>query len=494
MLSPSVLVAAGEVIHPALGLAIETINEIYDKQSALKEARELCASLTQRIISFVNELLRCGQEAFEQEELLVKLELLLKEFLKSVVAFTGFNLIQRVLQIKSFEEDVKKYNEQLDRIIIRVTIRNTDKLAELTVWRKQFEEKVEETLNVLKGKGQRDIWMAFKTMGAPTPAIENLLLEAMRDIPDESDPERTPEPLDAVLRNIIEVGEKHFLGGKRLEKPPNWFVTDNEVETIGNAIDAEGTTTIFRGEWQGVQVAVKKFNVANEENPVFNKHFRIWNSLHHPHLAQLYGAGSSHGAPFFIYEYASRQSLNRCWKTLSDNDILRLLHQAALGLMYLHSKHIVHGNVNSSKLLVTDNGMIKIFGFNTSYIREDNKSNSLKVSSREDFAAPECIGITRDGVFRGDRHSPRFESDVYSFGLTIIEAMTRQNPFYGKFSEEIRDLKQKNAFIQPSEMNDEVWALVKQMCVCDWDERVSFAYVADELRRLATSVPAAAAS
>jgi serine/threonine protein kinase len=148
--------------------------------------------------------------------------------------------------------------------------------------------------------------------------------------------------------------------------------------------------------------------------------------------------------------------------------------------MYLHQKHIVHGNLSCSKLLVTDEGKVKLFGFGASYVRENDKSNSVKADMHEDFAAPECIGI-----LDGTRHSPRFESDVYSFGLTIMEAIAKREPFEDKSWKVIRAVKQNNQLSQPPEMGDEVWALVKEMCVCDPSQRVSLDYVAKQLRRFA---------
>jgi hypothetical protein len=56
-----------------------------------------------------------------------------------------------------------------------------------------------------------------------------------------------------------------------------------------------------------------------------------------------------------------------------------------------------------TKLLVTDRGDVKIFGFGASYVRELDRSNIVRADMHEDFAAPECIAIP-DGI----RHNHRF--------------------------------------------------------------------------------------
>ncbi|KAG7380693.1 Serine/threonine-protein kinase pim-3 [Phytophthora pseudosyringae] len=475
---------------PGLGSALTLLDTLYTKYSELKEGKELCARLDQRLKDFAEELSKIASDTMKADELLRRLVVLIRKFSKTITTFAGLNFVKRVMKLDAFRQDVEIYHERLDHIIKMITVNQSDKLSRLLQWRTQFDQdaanmaqQLAQMLNM-----QREIWMALKSMEksmATKRDIEELVLVAKRDVSDDSDPERTPQPLDPVLRNIIDIAQVNFLDKNVVKTPPTWLIAADEVTKCGKPIDREGLTSIFVGEWQGAQVALKTYEVIGE-SPVFDKHFRVWNTLLHPYVAQLYGAGSDNGAPFFVYEYASRQSLDRCWGQLSEREIFSMLHQAALGLAYLHKKHVVHGNLSCSKLLVTDQNTVKVFGFGASYFRESNQSNSLKVETREDFAAPECVGIGANGNFRGDGHSPRFESDVYSLGLTIIEAMTKKDPFAGMSSADTRKLKRSNEFLEPTpDMSDDAWTLVKQMCVCDPSQRVSLAYVAEQLGRLA---------
>lgn len=468
---------------PGLGSVLALLKTLHAKYSKLKEVKNLCARLEARLEDFANELTKLAPDTLRKEELLGRLQELIEEYLKTATTFAELDFVMRVLKLGKFQEDIEIYNERLDYIIKMIMVKQTEKLVKLLDWRAQFEQDAADTTRQLAEMLglQREIWKALKTMEksmATKNDIENLVLVAKRDISGGSDPECTPQPHDLVVRNIIKIAEKNFLGGKTVETPPTWLIAGNEVSTCGTPIDSEGLTSIFVGEWQGARVAVKKSPFIGD-NPVFDKHFRVWSTLLHPHVAQLYGAGTDGGAPFFVYEYASRLSLERCWSEMSERELFRMLHQAALGLLYLHKNHIVHGNLSCSKLLVTDESKVKLFGFGASYVRENNKSNSVKADTHEDFAAPECIGIL-DGI----RHSPRFESDVYSFGLTIMEAIAKKAPYHGKSPKDIRTLKQNNELPRPPEMSDEAWTLVMQMCVCDPNQRVKLAYVAEQLGRL----------
>jgi len=467
---------------PGLGSALALLGTLHAKYTELKHGKELCARLDQRLTEFAHELQKVAPDTLQAEELLRRLKTLIEEFLKTVTIFAELNFVKRVMKLDKFNEDIEVFNERLDHIIKMITVNQTEKLVKLLDWRAQFEQDAAETAKQITEMLdlQREIWMALKIMEKNMPTkedIQELALLAKRDVSDDSDPERTPHPLDPVLRNIVKIAEKDFKV-KDIGAPPIWLIAAYEVATCGDAIDSEGISSIFVGLWQGSQVAVKKFEIINE-SPVFNKHFKVWSSLMHPHVAQLFGAGSDNGAPFFVYEYASRQSLDRCWEQLSEQEIWQMLHQAALGLLYVHKKHVVHGNLSCSKLLVTEQGNVKLFGFGASYFSENNKSNSVRVDTREEFAAPECIG--RDGR----SHSPRFVSDVYSFGLTIMEAITKKDPFSGMSSKDIKALKRNNQLSRPHGMSDDAWTLVKQMCVCEPSQRVSLAYVSEQLRLFA---------
>ncbi|POM69640.1 Serine/threonine protein Kinase [Phytophthora palmivora] len=464
-----------------LGSALTLLGQLYTKFSQLKEGRELCISLHDRLKAFADELKDVAPETLQSENLLPQLQNLIREFADTVTIYAESNFAKRVMKADKFAGQVKIYNERLDSIVAMLSVNRTVLLVE---WRSQFQHDSDKMISELAtiNKHNREIWMAIKQL--PTKKdVEDMVLVIKRELLDHDDvsnPESTPSLLDPVMRSIVNVAEKKFLDGKAVQSPPPWLIAADEVTTAADPIDSEGQSEILVGDWQGVPVAIKRFNVV-DDNPVSDKHFKIWRTLLHPHVAQLYGAGSRDGAPFFAYEYVRRRSLDRCWHELSEKQVWRLLYQAAVGLEYLHKKHVVHGNLSCSKFLVTDQGDIKLFGFGASYVRIDNRSNSIKPETREEFAAPECIGIGPNGKDCGFRHSPSFESDVYSFGLTIMEAVAKKDPLDGMTLREIRALKRQNQLRRPEGMSGKAWNLVQRMCVCDPTQRVSLTYVKEEL-------------
>lgn len=477
---------------PGLGSALDLLKTLYAKYDDLRSGKDLCKRLGDRLKEFADELGKMSPDTIKSEEPLKRLVTLIADFSKTVNEYAEYDIVKQIIKHGKLKEEIELYYETLEFIGKMLMANHSDKLASLLNWREQFERDYKEMAEQLSTMAnmQGEIWRALRAMQkemVTTRGIEDLVELIKRELASNaSDKTQTPQQFDSALETIVEVAEAKILK-KKVKEAPTWVIGSDEVIVSGDAIDERGLTCIFVGEWKGVTVAVKKFDVVDESR-VFDKHFDVWSKLRHPYVAQLYGAGSDNGAPFFVYDYASRQSLDRCWNQLTVTQIWSLLHQTSLALRYLHERRIVHGNLSCSKLLVTETNSAKLFGFNASYFRDNDKSNSLRIDSLEEFAAPECIGVAPNGRYRGDRHSPRFESDVYSFGLTIIEAITKQNPFKGMSLADIRELKQKNKLHQPAEVSDSAWTLVQQMCVCDPSQRVSIAYVTEQLGSFASTV------
>ncbi|RLN67270.1 hypothetical protein BBJ28_00025260 [Nothophytophthora sp. Chile5] len=460
---------AESLIVPGLRAALALLGELKTKYSQLKEGKELCISLHQRLADFLEQLGTISPDTLEAEALLTRLYHLVVEY-SSMVNRVAKD--KRVGRLGTFKQHIKFINERLDNIIVMISVKQMVNTANMMNQLTNLHEL------------QTTIWRAIRQL-ATKKDIEDMALLMKRDVSNYSDPESTPQPLNRVMLNIVNTAETKFLDGKKVAKPPTWLIAADEVTIHEPAIDRDGTTVIYEGEWQGVRVAVKEHHVVIDENPVFDKHFAVWRSLQHPHVVQLYGAGSRDGAPFFVYEFASHKSLDRCWKKLTQKELWQMLHQAALGLSYLHQKQVVHGNLSCSKLLVNHQRIVKLFGFGASYVRENNRSNSIKPETREEFAAPECIGIGPDGRDCGVRHSPSFKSDVYSFGLMIVEAIAKEGPLETMHREGIRERKRSNLLVRPEAMTAEACNLVQRMCVCDPAQRVSLAFVTEQLGQLA---------
>ncbi|KAG7385437.1 hypothetical protein PHYPSEUDO_001473 [Phytophthora pseudosyringae] len=138
-----------------------------------------------------------------------------------------------------------------------------------------------------------------------------------------------------------------------------------------------------------------------------------WSSLNHPHVMKLFGFCHGTGAskePYFVYERPTYDSMYDCLydgePVTTIQDVWDRMYEAALGLQYLHDRNIVHGHVCSYSIAVASNGVAKL--------------HVLDGVQKEFASTPETLA----GL------PPTFDSDVFAFGLVIVESITRSSLCY----------------------------------------------------------------
>ncbi|KAG8710960.1 hypothetical protein FRC09_020850 [Ceratobasidium sp. 395] len=92
------------------------------------------------------------------------------------------------------------------------------------------------------------------------------------------------------------------------------------------------------------------------------------------------------------------------------------------GVAYLHQSDLIHGDIKSANVLISNEGVAKISDFGCSELKTSTlcftTTSVLKLSIR--WAAPEIL----DGPVLCSR-----EADVYALGMTLLEAVTGMVPF-----------------------------------------------------------------
>ncbi|CAE6345870.1 unnamed protein product [Rhizoctonia solani] len=154
------------------------------------------------------------------------------------------------------------------------------------------------------------------------------------------------------------------------------------------------------------------------------KELYTWSTFRHPNIAKLLGVAMYQGrmsmvspwiSPGNFYSYIS---MHRNMANHFD-----LCVQVAEGLAYLHGNNVVHGDLKACNVLVNEEGEVKLTDFGLSVLEESALRFTASQNHCEGTArwmAPELIKQT----------SPRcMETDVYAFGMTVIEIMTEAIPF-----------------------------------------------------------------
>lgn len=87
------------------------------------------------------------------------------------------------------------------------------------------------------------------------------------------------------------------------------------------------------------------------------------------------------------------------------------LHETAEGIHYLHTQDVVHGDIKGTNILISDDARALLCDFGLARPSYLGTSSGLKGAGSDRWMSPE--------LWRGGCKS--FESDVYAFGMTIVE-------------------------------------------------------------------------
>ncbi|KAK3350703.1 kinase-like domain-containing protein [Neurospora tetraspora] len=152
------------------------------------------------------------------------------------------------------------------------------------------------------------------------------------------------------------------------------------------------------------------------------RELQIMHGCHSEYIVTFYGAFlNEHNDVIMCMEYMDVGSLDRISRVFGPVrvDVLGKIAEATLGgLTYLYSKHhIMHRDIKPSNILVNSKGHIKLCDFGVSGELVNSVADTFVGTST--YMAPERI--------QGDKYTVK--SDVWSFGLTVMELAIGKFPF-----------------------------------------------------------------
>jgi len=292
----------------------------------------------------------------------------------------------------------------------------------------------------------------------------------------------SPDVVEAM--NVV-LKEAEHRGIKNADVIPKWFIPSHQVK-LGKSIGNGGFAVVHYGKWFGTKVVVKKLKpiaVDDDARDQFRREADLWFTLNHSNLIKLYGACYEGQQPFFVCERATRETLTGYLKPENGRrrELWFRLLQAALGIEHLHDHNIVHGDLKNNNILVCEGGAAKIADFGLSVLGTMPKDMETQTTEAVRWKAPECL--------MGE--VPTFASDIYAFGMCIIEAVTGEYP-WGKSmldSAVAHAVKvEKKMPDRPAMFSkDKEWDLVTRMCRWDPTTRIGIGAVIKILEDIGVS-------
>ncbi|MCJ7596622.1 MAG: protein kinase, partial [Desulfobacterales bacterium] len=153
-------------------------------------------------------------------------------------------------------------------------------------------------------------------------------------------------------------------------------------------------------------------------------------ALDHPNICTVYEFDEAEEKTFISMAYIDGRSLKKKLDSgpLKIAEALKLAIQAAEGLQEAHRKGVVHRDIKSANIMVTEKNQAKIMDFGLARV------SGTTLMTQEGMAMGTIAYMSPEQA-RGEAVDHR--TDIWSFGVVLYEMFSGQLPFKGEFDQAV---------------------------------------------------------
>jgi len=237
---------------------------------------------------------------------------------------------------------------------------------------------------------------------------------------------------------------------------------------VGNLIGRGGMADVYEGvdTRLGRTVAIKLLKADLANDPNFEARFRqeaqASARMAHPTIVRVYDAGEdvtvdSNGVtnrhPFIVMEYVKGKLLRDLLheRRLTLQETIDFETGVLTALEFSHRAGIVHRDIKSANVMITDSGQVKVMDFGIARAISENSATvahtSGIVGTAQYFSPEQAKGESVDA-----------RTDLYSAGVLLYEMLAGRPPFKGESAVSVAYQHVSEAVVPPSEFDPNVSA------------------------------------
>jgi hypothetical protein len=213
-------------------------------------------------------------------------------------------------------------------------------------------------------------------------------------------------------------------------------------------------------------------NTVNDRESLvrFQREARTASALNHPNICTVYEIDEHDGQPFIVMELLDGHTLTDRIEhnPLPIEALIDLAVQIADALDAAHSKGIVHRDIKTANIFLTNRGQAKVLDFGLAKLTAPSRRPEDAIGTTAPATVTILAGgdLTRPGALVGTigYMSPEqilgqaldARTDLFSFGVVLYEMATGRQPFEGATFAAIIDSILHDTPIAPSNLNPEL--------------------------------------
>lgn len=187
-----------------------------------------------------------------------------------------------------------------------------------------------------------------------------------------------------------------------------------------------GRAVLVRCKNSQDQCVIKEIQLPRNRSKLENsrKEAILLSTMKHPHIVAFREAFEADDLLCIVMEYCSGGDLLRRIQHQKNtqfcvDNILKWFAQMCAGAMHIHDKQVLHRDLKSKNIFLTDKGTIKLGDFGSACILKSSEAYARTYVGTPYYVAPEIW----------DNRPYNNKSDVWSLGCVLYELCTLQHPF-----------------------------------------------------------------
>ncbi|KAF7982525.1 hypothetical protein HWV62_28142 [Athelia sp. TMB] len=278
-------------------------------------------------------------------------------------------------------------------------------------------------------------------------------------------------------------------------KYPECLLLDSSIHLPARSIAGGSFGEVYKGTMSGNDIAVKMLKLYERSNmddflKKFAREAVMWRQLSHANVLPFFGVyrlGSNPERLCFACTWMKNGTLSSfLLNEAPESDCVTLALDVAQGLEYLHSLDLVHADLKSNNILVSDAGRACLADFGLTIVVDPMFSaTSGSAFGLNRWTAPEMLPF-------GDIPPllrPNEMCDIYSFGMVCYEMFSGHIPFPDPAQFSLKDVSKGERPGRPDHeiaklrgLTDQIWEFITSWWDTDPSKRHTARNAVESLR------------